>query len=796
MKMVSQPSPNIVDSDAAKKGGAPKIVDADAAKNARALLDVVSLAGTAASALCDIKTKMVSGASPTQKDVRDLETVISSLRFMTEGARRATAKVSPVPYLLRAYDFRARHEQECFLKEHPPPPSTSLAMWKLSHYVKHASKQQRFRVPLTELPSKSVAKSPTKRQSTRKVVVSPDERKKVAAVTTLLKGRPPYPLKAWTKESLAVALGMLEGTRKTKQFIRKIISLGNSPYASANGIYAMYRQWKIDPIVRNRGRPLTMTVTEAEAAVGKVLKDRTSSCSAFVLENMNDAYASKLKDKAEIHGLDAESVSTNVDHSTSKAMTLAAAMGVDVGRATTKTLLTKTETRFQSEHSLMMGYAYATTVLATHFIEGPVPKSLAKLKMDELSEKALETMDWMKKALGADSIYPVNPNLLFSTDDTVFFAFEGTKNKQGEWEWKIVPGDSAKSNVRSDFQVGDDAENSGGLRVRLTFTFTASGLAAPPYIAVSGLTDAELCPDLCPDGILATKVKGLCKGGDNIHDSGFGWLVFLRADKKGSNEDDNAPSLSIANKKFIHYNDDVLMPFIREIRKTFDWKPGQDVSECLKAVSWFNGDIGQLQTMCFEARQAMDETERICRNKHSAAATGTQQPCDLSPVFRLLRHLQNNSTAVGDNTRGLAQTIDNLFAVLLRRKGLNLNGNRRKKRALIDFLLCLPELLEAVLKKRHIRQSFVEAGMIDEQTGMVPVFDRLIGTCKRWVSIDKDVGISKEKKEHCRSQFQALMRLQLAEGQLTYPDMKELGIPLGTLSNGMSFAIRILANVV
>ena len=104
--------------------------------------------------------------------------------------------------------------------------------------------------------------------------------------------------------------------------------------------------------------------------------------------------------------------------------------------------------------------------------------------------------------------------------------------------------------------------------------------------------------------------------------------------------------------------------------------------------------------MCFEARQAMDETERICRNKHSAAATGTQQPCDLSPVFRLLRHLQNNSTAVDDNTRGLAQTIDNLFAVLLRRKGLNLDGNRRKKRALIDFLLCLPELLEAVLKKK------------------------------------------------------------------------------------------------
>ena len=192
--------------------------------------------------------------------------------------------------------------------------------------------------------------------------------KKVTAVTTLLKGRPPYPLKAWTKESLVEALSIFEGTRKTKQFIRKIIRLGNSPYDSVSGIYTMYRLWKIDPTVRNRGRPVTMAATEAEAAVGKVLKDRTSDCSAFVLKDMKNAYASKLKDKAEINGLDAETVSTNVDHSTCKAMTLAAAMGVDVGKATTKKILTKTETRFRSEHSLMMGCAYAATVLATHFI--------------------------------------------------------------------------------------------------------------------------------------------------------------------------------------------------------------------------------------------------------------------------------------------------------------------------------------------------------------------------------------------------------------------------------------------
>lgn len=38
--------------------------------------------------------------------------------------------------------------------------------------------------------------------------------------------------------------------------------------------------------------------------------------------------------------------------------------------------------------------------------------------------------------------------------------------------------------------------------------------------------------------------------------------------------------------------------------------------------------------------------------------------------------------------------------------------------------------------------------MIDEETEIVPVFDKLIGTCKRWVSYSKDVGIPKSIKDH------------------------------------------------
>ena len=80
--------------------------------------------------------------------------------------------------------------------------------------------------------------------------------------------------------------------------------------------------------------------------------------------------------------------------------------------------------------------------------------------------------------------------------------------------------------------MGDDAEHGSGLRVRLTFSFTLSGLSAPPYIAIRGLTDDELSPALCEHGILAEKIANVCKDWDDVFNSGFGWLVFLRSDRR------------------------------------------------------------------------------------------------------------------------------------------------------------------------------------------------------------------------------------------------------------------------
>ena len=46
-----------------------------------------------------------------------------------------------------------------------------------------------------------------------------------------------------------------------------------------------------------------------------------------------------------------------------------------------------------------------------------------------------ETVEMVKQAFGSDEIYPANPNLVLSTDNTTLFVFEGTSVEGGDEEW-------------------------------------------------------------------------------------------------------------------------------------------------------------------------------------------------------------------------------------------------------------------------------------------------------------------------------------------------------------------------
>ncbi|KAL9178336.1 hypothetical protein ACHAXT_001764 [Thalassiosira profunda] len=612
-------------------------------------------------------------------------------------------------------------------------------------------------------------------------------------------GKPPNGAMKWKKEELAAALSQLESEPLSgKAFLRKVVEGGKtkagekiaySDYNNINSVYNMYKKWKETGKVRETGgRPPIASHAEIDAAVCNQMETKESNCGGTVkVEHMKSALEQCKRDKADADGLDGKTVKATVCDKTAKKYLVAGAMRKNKKRGTvpylsSKKLMTQTEKRYGAITSVQGAMAYALTVLSTHFCEGPCPPHLAsQFKWDDLNPDVQETLKIVKEALGADEIHPIDNNLAISTDDTTLFVFEGCA-KTGEWQWKLIDKTNSKSSVRSDFEVGDGAGSNGGLRVRLTFSMSASGMTAPLYVAVSGLTDEELSPELCPDGILSQRVDNLCKGGNDLFTSGFGYLVFLRADKK--DKDGKKPAMSIGNKKFVDYNTKVLLPFIRKIREKLGWIPGTPIPEWMKACCWFDGDIPQLQTMLYEAYEAMDIAENIVRNKHSASATGTQQPCDLSPIFKLLKLVASRTSATQFASLGLDAEIDTLFAETLRAKGLNLDGNLRKKKALMDFLKSLPRIVEEVLKAKLVRIGFVESGMIDEETGLFPSLEALMQTSLRWGSTSKDIGLPKAVKDHIRNQVLTLFKVQLEKSQVTAGDMTPLGIPRDIDSRG------------
>ena len=141
--------------------------------------------------------------------------------------------------------------------------------------------------------------------------------------------------------------------------------------------------------------------------------------------------------------------------------------------------------------------------------------------------------------------------------------------------------------------------------------------------------------------------------------------------------------------------------------------------------------------------------------------------------------MQKKSTAKGDVSVGLRGTLEALFAGSLQANGLNLDGNPRKKRVLTDFCLCISENAEAVMKKIYTRDLFHDSGITDEDHHMFTSFDGCMSTCKRWVSSNSDIGLSKAMKDHIKKQIPALLNIQLEFGQVSSADMNRLGIPRG-----------------
>ena len=189
------------------------------------------------------------------------------------------------------------------------------------------------------------------------------------------------------------------------------------------------------------------------------------------------------------------------------------------------------------------------------------------------------------------NLRPVHPAYITSTDDTVQYVFDGEKT--GKDAFALVGATSNSGRHTRSHYLPENSKCMSGLRVKLTYTFTATGLQAPVFVTVSGLTETELPVETCPTGILHLDIEGLSIGGGGVTAGGVGKgsLVFIRNDSDRDKD----------KKRVRYYRDHVFFPFVDNLRRLYSsWEPGMPVSEEMRVQSWCDGDNAQIQSIIDE----------------------------------------------------------------------------------------------------------------------------------------------------------------------------------------------------
>ncbi|KAL7527896.1 hypothetical protein ACHAWF_002355 [Thalassiosira exigua] len=278
----------------------------NAAKDAARLLDVISMCEPVAAALTEVKDK--HARKLTKSGVADLDLLVAALGRIHDEGRRETSKVSPVGYVVKGYDMHKAAERE---KEERSRPwlgtKESEAMWRVRNFVEECEKKRPTKKKTTKpKPAKKPAKKPPSPipgtveksplqeadregeviEHIKKVVAKrkapdsaetlpmPDSKRKAASVgeepeirwrnrqggkldSGEFTGLPPGGYTMWNRETLICAMKELEGTRRTKEFLNKVLEVGMTEYKAKSSIYRLYNKWKATGgvIPGKRGRP-------------------------------------------------------------------------------------------------------------------------------------------------------------------------------------------------------------------------------------------------------------------------------------------------------------------------------------------------------------------------------------------------------------------------------------------------------------------------------------------------------------------------------------------------------------
>jgi hypothetical protein len=123
----------------------------------------------------------------------------------------------------------------------------------------------------------------------------------------------------------------------------------------------------------------------------------------------------------------------------------------------------KTEARSVAETSLLSAYTFAVTAAGSHFVVGERGAGYVPLATPDAGVVSTGTpsgrkslLDMVSEANGGFPVYPVHPSMVFSTDDTTLFVFEGQDVSGGE----KLGSDSESGSIHGHFRHGQSQKRS------------------------------------------------------------------------------------------------------------------------------------------------------------------------------------------------------------------------------------------------------------------------------------------------------------------------------------------------
>ena len=261
------------------------------------------------------------------------------------------------------------------------------------------------------------------------------------------------------------------------------------------------KQWdKLTTAWSGAGRPAVLS----DQDIGKMVDTIKEKCgkgfnSKDIEAMMNEKIAEHFDQNDLVQLQDKNFSSSTVANYTAM---LADQAGVSIVGATTR----KPNSRYASENSLRGAMALLSMVGSTHFIPTKLENDDIRRELKTMPSSTRLLTDMVSIAWGCP-VFPINPAYLFSTDDTTEYTFEGVKGDEAEFV--LTSTASAAKRGTSSVYTTDTSNAFKGMRVKLTFTFSALGTCLPLVATVTGLTEHEM-PDT---DFKVVKIPDLCIGG-------------------------------------------------------------------------------------------------------------------------------------------------------------------------------------------------------------------------------------------------------------------------------------------